>query len=109
MRFRWLLIIAIVISVVFTYLPTPQAARAADIITRDSFGNVGQYSSIAVGSGDFAITYYDATNGNLKLIYPCGAVGCYVFRTLDSTGDVGQYTSLVLLNYDYVVSYYDVT
>ncbi|MEW6447411.1 MAG: Ig-like domain-containing protein [Bacillota bacterium] len=72
-------------------------------------GDVGQYTSIAVDSSNYAhISYYDVTNADLKYAYQ--DVGGWYVETVDSTGNVGQYTSLRLdaSNRPHI-SYYDVT
>ncbi|MBI5410328.1 MAG: hypothetical protein HZA14_13275 [Nitrospirae bacterium] len=62
----------------------------------NSGGDVGQYTSIALDSNKNAyISYYDATNGNLK--YATNASGLWAQTTVGSSGDVGQYTSLMPL------------
>jgi hypothetical protein len=83
----------------------------------DTGGDVGQYSSLVLDSNGYpAISYYDATNGNLKVMR-CNDANCdssvngaeYV-NSPDQTGDVGRYTSLALdSSFDQkpVVSYYD--
>ena len=55
------------------------------------------------------ISYYDATNSNLKLAV-CTDVACTspAFSTLDSTGTVGEYTSIALTTANVpVISYSD--
>ncbi len=84
--------------------------------TVDITGDVGQYSSLVVGS-DFAlsvttdISYYDVSHHSLKLAI-CGDTNCgsIALKTLDSSGDVGQYTSLAV-DHDFLpaISYYDAT
>jgi len=54
------------------------------------------------------MSYYDATNGDLKVVY-CGDEGCTsgnFYQVVDSAGDVGQYTAVSRV---FSISYYDVT
>ena len=56
--------------------------------TLDSSPGVGQYASMAIDtSGMVHISYYDATNYDLK--YITNASGSWVTTTVDSNGDVG--------------------
>ncbi len=89
----------------------------------DSAGDVGRYNSLALVSVLNArgqkeqrpfISYYDATNGDLKIAY-CANTDCSSDRsnstyiqTLDSQGDVGQMTSLKRASDGSpIISYYD--
>jgi len=81
-------------------------------ITLDSTGNVGSYSSIAIGSDGYpAISYYDSTNYDLKF-YKCDDHNCTTgtASTLDSDGSVGGYTSIVKGADGFpIISYYSST
>ncbi|MCX6128748.1 MAG: collagen-like protein [Proteobacteria bacterium] len=78
----------------------------------DSNGNVGLYTSLAYVSGALHISYYDATNQDLK--YASCASNCknpanWTKITLDSPGNVGQYTSIVNNSGTLEIAYYDAT
>src|SRR5262245_9495554 len=80
------------------------------LTTLDGSGNVGQYSSVAIGTDGLAIiSYYDASNGDLKVAH-CSNVTCTAasLNTVDSVGTVGQYSS-VAIGADglALISYYD--
>ena len=82
-------------------------------IILDSVGDVGLYTSIAIGNDRFPIiSYYDSTNKDLKIVH-CLNQSCSSFDTpltLDSVGDVGKYTSIAIGTDDNpIISYYDVT
>ncbi len=79
------------------------------IINVDSVGDVGQYTSLALDSGDHPhISYYDSTNTNLKYAYYDGSA--WHTENGDWTAAVGQYTSLALDSADHPhISYYDGT
>jgi hypothetical protein len=71
---------------------------SATISTLDSTGDVGQHTSIVVGTDGLGlISYFDATNQDLKLAH-CNDVACTSasLRTLDSTGNAGLHTSLAI-------------
>jgi len=74
---------------------------------------VGEYTSLALNSNGLpVISYYDATNQNLKVAF-CGNATCSagnIITTVDSIGDVGIDTALILNNNNFpVVSYFDAT
>lgn len=77
-------------------------------------GDVGDYPSVAIGSDGLPIiSYYDATNGNLKVAH-CHSVNCFGgadITTIDSSSDdVGRYTSLAIGTDGLAfISYYDAT
>ena len=85
------------------------------IVTVDSEGDVGHHSSLALVNGKPAISYYDATNGDLKYAYSSTATGSQAedwTTTLVDNGyenDVGQYTSLAVVDGQPAISYYDET
>lgn len=79
----------------------------------DSTASVGEYSSITIGTDGLpVISYYDNTNGDLKVAKCVNAActGTSTITTVDSTGNVGQYSSLAIgIDGLPVISYYDVT
>ncbi|MBL8299907.1 MAG: hypothetical protein JNN30_16330 [Rhodanobacteraceae bacterium] len=87
----------------------------AQMVTVDSTGSVGQYSSLQLnGSGQPVISYFYSSEINLRLA-SCTA-NCntasptWQIVTVDSLGAVGEYTSLQLdTSGRPVVSYYDAT
>jgi parallel beta-helix repeat protein len=92
---------------------TNASCSTRNTTTIDSIaGTVGQHSSIALdGSGFARISYYDATNFNLKYIQ-CTNADCSTRNTttIDSTGVVGSHTSIALDGSDYArISYTDAT
>ncbi len=87
---------------------------SAAVNTLDGTGNVGMYTSITIGTDGFPIiSYYDYTNGDLKVV-KCRDVACSpalaTLNAVDSTGDVGTHTSITIGTDGFpVISYYDVT
>jgi preprotein translocase subunit Sec61beta len=78
----------------------------------DRAGNVGQYSSVTIGADGLGlISYYDETNGDLKVAH-CSDSACTsaTLTTVDRAGNVGQYSS-VTIGADGLglISYYDET
>jgi hypothetical protein len=82
---------------------TASAAMAPWLIdTVDSSTDVGRHVSVAIDpkSGMSFISYYDATNEDLRLARyvgsggNCGPGDAWICETVDSSGDVGQYNSM---------------
>ncbi len=70
-------------------------AQTWEIEVVDEVGNVGHWTSLALGpSGWPHISYWDATNDDLKYAYR-DASGWHT-ETVDAAGDVGWHTSLAL-------------
>jgi hypothetical protein len=81
-------------------------------ITLDSAGNVGLFTSIAIGiDGNPIISYHDDTNSDLK-VAACNNPTCTTSTntTIDNTGDVGLFTSIAIgTNGNPIISYLDAT
>lgn len=79
----------------------------------DEAGTVGQYSSSTIVNGFPAISYFDATNGDLKYVRANDANGVTwgtpVVVANPGGITVGQYTSLKVINGNPAIAYYDVT
>jgi hypothetical protein len=82
------------------------------LVTRDGSGDAGLYSSLAIGADGLGlISYYDATNQDLKVAH-CSNQKCTsaTISSLDRIGDVGQYTSIAIGTDERgLISYYDAT
>ncbi|KKK57283.1 hypothetical protein LCGC14_3056020, partial [marine sediment metagenome] len=82
------------------------------VSTIDDAGDVGQYSSIAIGDDGFpVISYYDEGNGSLK-VAKCFSEYCTggneKINFADTSVGVGQFTSIALgANGNPVIAYYD--
>ncbi len=78
--------------------PNGAAAGAYTNTALDTTGDVGEYTSIAIGADGLAlISYRDKTNGDLKVAH-CSDVACAsaTITTLDSAVDVGEYTGIAI-------------
>ncbi len=64
----------------------------------DSTGDVGEYGSLAaIDSDNVLVSYYDATNGDLKFAWYNGFN--WDIQTVDMLGDVGLWTSMAVATY----------
>ncbi|MBN1877261.1 MAG: DUF11 domain-containing protein [Anaerolineae bacterium] len=91
------------------------AVNGPEIIrTIDATGTVGLYNSLVLDGSNPVISYYDTTNGDLKIVAcndpTCDPAvnGAENIQTVDAAGNVGGYTSIKLNAGSPVVSYWDV-
>ncbi len=66
--------------------------------TLDSDGDVGKFTSITIGTDGLGlISYYDQTNGNLKVAH-CIDTACSsaTIATISDGNDIGQYSSIAI-------------
>jgi hypothetical protein len=83
------------------------------IVQLDTLGEQGAPSSITLGADGMAlISYYDATNLDLKVLH-CGNLLCnsgYTITSVDTAGDVGQFSSITIgVDSLGLISYWDNT
>ncbi|MBN2083341.1 PKD domain-containing protein, partial [bacterium] len=88
------------------------ASDWTQIVTVDSTGNVGDFTSLAVVAGCPAISYLDTSNFDLKYARATtstgGSVGDWTqIITVESTGIVGLYSSLAIINGCPMIAYQD--
>ena len=93
--------------------PDLACTEATITTTPDRAGNVGQYSSVTIGTDGLAlISYYDATNGDLKVAH-CSDSTCTAATrtTLDgAANNVGAPSSMIMgADGLGLISYYDTT
>ena len=108
-----------------TSTPSEPSALAAPpgwiVETIDSPNDVGRYASIAFNLFAPVISYYDATNKDLRVAAPassganCGPSNTWTCQVVDNTADVGQYSSIAfpvsagLLTIGPGIAYFDAT
>ncbi len=99
----------------WAYCADPACASESLVQLDGSSEDVGQYPSLNISESDFAvISYYDVTNGNLKVTRctknNCSGPPYRTTYTVDSSGFVGKASSLTIGTDGLpVISYYDQT
>lgn len=79
------------------------------LVTVDSAGDVGQYTSMDVDGTTVGIAYYDETNKDLKYAEcstDCTVASNWVAVAVDASGDTGEHASFVFQNGVRRISYY---
>ncbi len=87
------------------------AAWGAPVVVEASAGIVGQFTSLAVVNGNPAISYYDATNLDVRYVRATNSTGTTWGAPVSflNVNSVGQYTALSVVNGNPAISYYDAT
>ncbi len=69
--------------------------------------NVGRYCSMAIVGGRPAVSYYDATSGDLKYARASSAdgSGAWTIQTIDSVNDAGYWTGLAVIGGKPAIAY----
>ncbi|MBN1230255.1 MAG: sortase [Anaerolineales bacterium] len=88
------------------------ATPTFEIVTVVSDDDAGLYNDLVLNSNDSPIiSYYDATNGNMKMVscmYDCQTADpTWKIKTVDDYGNVGGYNSLALVSNILATSYYN--
>ena len=88
-------------SLIILFLAQATAQAGNSITSPDTSGDVGRDPSLVLDSSGFpVVSYYDATNGDLKILHcndaNCDGIGESI-TSPDTSGDVGWGPSLVLV------------